>query len=157
MMAMPNGSDTLTDAEREGMKAAMDRLIPAVDELAGAGSMGLLRDVERMGAQHDRYGRSLLRFVRALSSVPSAAADFLARRPEQQDAAIKEFEAASPMDFANVLDLVYIAYYSRPEVHARIAWRTGPLQPQGFELPQFDESILDTVRQRAQFWRPISE
>lgn len=152
---MSTGSNTLTDADRENMRAVMDRLIPPVDDLPGAGAMGLLEDVERMAIQHDRYARSLLRFVRALPSVPSAAADFLALKPEQQDAAIKEFEAASPMDFANVLDLVYIAYYSRPEVHARIGWRTGPLQPQGFALPPFNESVLETTRQRKPFWRQV--
>ena len=116
--------------------------------------MGLFDDVERMAAQHNRYRLSLRRFIDAVSGTKQRFAELA---PEQQDDAIKAFESSAASDFANVLEVVYIAYYSRPEVHARIGWRTGPLQPLGFELPPFDESILDTVRQRPPFWRTASE
>ena len=148
----------LTDEDRENMRSAMDRLIPPVDDLPGAGSMGLLEDVERMAIQHDRYARSLRKFLDAVSHVsPGTGHSFVALDPEQQDEAIRAIEASAASDFSNVLEAVYIAYYSRPEVHARIGWRTGPLQPQGFELPPFNESILETTRQRKPFWRQATD
>ena len=142
----------LSDADRENMRALMDRLIPPIDDLPSAGSMGLLDDVERMATQHDRYARSLRKFLGALSD---AGQRFSALASEQQDEAIRAIEVSAASDFSNVLEVVYIAYYSRPGVHARIGWRTGPLQPQGFELPPFNESILETTRQRKPFWRQV--
>jgi hypothetical protein len=144
----------LTDEDRENMRSAMDRLISPVDDLPGAGAMGLLEDVERMAIQHDRYARSLRTFVGALSEEGQR---FSAFAPEQQDEAIRAIEISAALDFSNVLEAVYIAYYGRPEVHARIGWRTGPLQPKGFLLPAFNETVLDTVRQRKPFWRQATD
>ena len=117
--------------------------------------MGLFDEIERMSVEHDRYRASLVRFLDALTldmSVESAGG-FLALDGEQQDEAIREIENSISKDFDNVLEVVYLAYYSRPEVHERIGWRTGPLQPLGFTLPPFDESILENVRKREPFWR----
>ena len=152
---MPTKQGALIDSDRRNMRVVMDRLIPAVDDLPGAGSMGLLDEVERMASEHERYRRSIVRFLDALTLDMSVEAEggFHALDDERQNEAIREIEEALGKEFANVLEAVYIAYYSRPEVHARIGWRTGPVQPLGFTLPPWDESILDTVRKREPFWR----
>lgn len=134
---------------RERMERVLDRLVPAVGDLPAAGAMGLLPEVERMAASSAGYNRSLVRFAQQLSLLEN----FQTLPASDQDSAIRAIEAAMPIDFAAVLELVYIAYYGRPEVSARIGWRTGPLQPLGFELPPFDEASLKTVRQRQPFWR----
>ena len=156
---MPTREGTLTDSDRRNMRVVMDRLVPPVDDLPGVGSMGLLEDVERMASGHDRYRRSIARFLDALTMDMSVEAEggFLALSGEQQDEAIRDIEESLSREFANVLEVVYISYYSHPEVHARIGWRTGPLQPVGFTLPPFDESVLDTVRVRKPFWRQAPE
>ena len=143
----------LTDDDRRVLRAVLDRLIPLVDDLPGAGGMGVLDDVERMAGEHARYQIALVLFLAALSS--AAPAGFLSLAGDQQDAALRTVEVSAPIDFANVLEATYVAYYSRPEVHTRIGWRTGPIQPDGFALPPFDETILDTVRKRKPFWRQV--
>ncbi len=152
---MPTREGTLTDSDRRNMRVVMDRIIPAVDDLPGAGSMGLLDEIERMATDHERYRRSLVRFLDALTMDMSVevAGGFLALDGEQQDEAIREIENTISGDFSNVLEVVYLAYYSRPDVHKRIGWRTGPLQPLGFTLPPWDESILETIKKREPFWR----
>jgi hypothetical protein len=154
---MPTKDGKLTEADRRNMRVVMDRLIPPVDDLPGAGSMGLLEKVEEMGAKHGRFQTSLARFLDALSMDMSVEAEggFLAMESEGQDEAIREIEQSLSTVFANVLEVVYLAYYSQPEVHKRIGWRTGPLQPQGFTLPPFDESILENIRKREPFWRKV--
>ena len=152
---MPTKEGTLTDSDRRNIRVVMDRLIPAVDDLPGAGSMDLLDEVERMATEHERYRRSLVRFLDALTLDMSVevVGGFQALDGEQQDAAISEIENSITGDFANVLEVVYLAYYSQPQVHKRIGWRTGPLQPLGFQLPPWDESVLETVKKREPFWR----
>jgi hypothetical protein len=154
-MAMTGSAISLTDQDRRLLRAVFDRLIPPVDRLPGAGAMGVLDDVERIAAGHARYGRSLAQCLKALSRDASgeAAGSFLALDEEGQDAVVRGVEASDPLEFAVVLEAVYIAYYARPEVHKRIGWRTGPLQPAGFPLPPFDEAMLDIVRKRKPFWR----
>jgi len=53
--------------------------------------------------------------------------------------------------------VVYLAYYGDPRVHGRIGWRGGPLQPDGFALPPFDEAILEKTRRRQPFWRRVPD
>ena len=145
----------LTETQRHTLRAVMDRLIPPVDQLPGAGSMDLLPEVERLAAEHGRYGQALLQFLAALADVTPTATDgnFPSIDGAQQDQEIKKIEQSLPQDFAAVLEMVCLAYYNQPEVHARIGWTGSAPQPTGFALPPFDESILDTARQRPPFWR----
>jgi hypothetical protein len=144
---MTSDTRSLSEAERLLMRAVMDRLVPPVDDLPGAGTMGLLGEVEAMAQRHAPYGQALLHFVAAL------AAGFPADAGPAQDSAIAAFERAQPAVFQAVLEVVYLAYYAEPRVHARIGWRTGPIQPRGFSLPPFDDAILEATRRRAPFWR----
>ncbi len=139
----------MSTANQRNLEAALDRLIPAVDSLPAAGAIGLLPEIERMVAAHAHFAHCLQWFGAALAGV----ADFSARDGAGQDQAISAIEAANPAAFGLLLELVYLAYYSRPDVHARIGWRSGPLQPLGFDLPPFDASRLETIRQRPPFWR----
>jgi hypothetical protein len=141
---------SLTEAERAALRAIMDRLVPPVDDLPGAGTMGLLAEVETMAARHPPFHRALLRMLEDV-----AAEAFPAQAGTAQDAAIRAFEQAEPAIFKAVLEVVYLAYYGDERVHRRIGWRTGPVQPRGFTLPPFDGAILDKARQRAPFWRRV--
>lgn len=154
---MPTKDGKLTEADRKVLIAAMDRLIPPVDDLPGAGSMDLAPEAERIAKRIPRFHLALIKTLDALSLDMSAHAygGFKALPGEEQDAALKGVEHALPSVFAQFLELVYIVYYSDERVHNRIGWRSGPLQPAGFELEPFDESILETTRKREPFWRRV--
>jgi hypothetical protein len=143
---------SLTDAERAVLQAVMDRLVPPVDELPGAGTMGLLDKVEAMAGAHPPFHFAL---IALLGGLP--AGSFAARVAADQDKAISRFETAHPAVFNAVLEVVYLAYYADPRVHGRIGWAGGPLQPGGFALPPFDETILEKARQRQPFWRHVPD
>ena len=135
------------EASRGAMIAVLDRLIPAVENIPAAGAMGVADDIERLVTTEDRFGLALRRFMAMLPN------RFSGLSGDAQDSCIADIETSRPAEFALVLEISYLAYYSRPDVHARIGWPTGPLQPRGFDLPPFDESILEVVRQRPPFWR----
>jgi hypothetical protein len=141
---------SLSEADRTALRAIMDRLVPPIDELPGAGTMGLVPEVEAMAGQHASFHLALVGLLDGLSAVGFG----MLPEPAQDDA-IRAFETAQPVMFNALLEVVYLAYYGDPRVHRRIGWRTGPLQPRGFDLPPFDETILDKTRQRQPFWRPV--
>ena len=144
---------TLTDIERQDLSAAMDRLIPPTGERPGAGSMGLAEVVESFAGRHAPYHDALLAFVEAL---PQGGAERLHQRPgAEQDNILKTVELTLPAMFHVVLELVYMAYYGDPRVQNAIGYRSGPLQPRGYELPPFNEAVLETVRHRVPFWRDV--
>lgn len=146
----PTDAVALTETERSALGALMDRLVPPIDDLPGAGTMGLLAEVEAMAGRHAPYRRALLHISNALGTAAFSGLDGAA-----QDAAIRQFEKAEPVTFEAVRSMVYLAYYGNERVHRRIGWRGGPLQPHGFTLPPFDELVLETTRERQPLWRQV--
>ena len=147
---MTTAKRPLTDLERAVLGAALDRLVPPIDDLPGAGTMGLIPEVEATAGRHAPYCRALLLVLERL-----VAARFDVLSGEAQDVALSGIEKEHPAIFNALLDVVYLAYYSDPRVQRRIGWPGGALQPRGFPLAPFDEAILETARRRKPLWRPV--
>jgi hypothetical protein len=142
-MAFNPSTDLLT--------AVLDRIIPPVDDLAGAGGMGLAAEVIERSRADDRFWDAL---VSVMSSMPSAG-EFGALDGDGRDDAIRTVETAEPGAFGLWLDVVYTIYYMQPAVHRRLSWHGRPPQPEGNVMPPWDESVLDVIRQREPFWRKV--
>lgn len=131
------------------LSSALDRVVPAVGDLPGAGAMGLA-DVIVENAGRDR------RFEAALETVAAALPDgFASLNADAQDDALHEIESANGEAFGLFLDITYSFYYMRPEVHERLNWHGRAPQPDGNELPPFDEAVLEVARKRAPLWRRV--
>jgi hypothetical protein len=148
---MPTDGRSWMASERAAISAVMDRLVPPIDDLPGAGTMGLLDEVLAMAERHAPYRRALLG-LRAAFGRPVM---FLDLDDAARDDALRRFEQAEPAVFAAMLAMVYLAYYGNERVQQRIGWRGGPLQPRGFDLPPFDELVLETTRKRQPLWRRV--
>ena len=103
------------------LPALLDRLIPPVDALPGAGGLGLQPELERMAGQHIKY-KGVIGTV--LSSIETAVEDSN-RSAHDIDNAIRMLERSDKKIFGLFLELVYVAYYSDARVHERVGWRTG--------------------------------
>ena len=131
------------------ISAALDRVVPAIGNLPGAGAMGLA-DVIVENAQKDQ------RFNSALEAVSAALPDgFDSLDAGAQDDALRDIESTNPEAFGLFLDITYSFYYMRPDVHERLNWHGRAPQPEGNELPPFDDSVLEIARQRAPLWRKV--
>ena len=131
------------------LSAALDRVVPAIGDLPGAGAMGLAEVIVE-NARQDR------RFESALGTVTAALPDgFASLDPAAQDDALRKIESVNEEAFGLFLDITYSFYYMRPEVHERLNWHGRAPQPEGNELPPFDDSVLEIARQRAPLWRKV--
>lgn len=74
---------------------------------------------------------------------------------------LRQVEEMVPERFGTVVDAAYLAYYTDPAVRAVLERETGyearPPQPLGYELPPFDERLLERQRARAPFWRDTEQ
>jgi len=135
----------------EVLSAALDRLIPAVDDLPGAGAMGLADEVTSRCKADDRFWNAHTTVVERLSAVDG----FLNLAGSEQDEVIAATEKAVPDEFGLWLDVVYTIYYMQPSVHQHLGWHGQPPQPGGNFMPPWDPSVLDVIKQREPFWRKV--
>ncbi len=139
-----------TEISSELLSALMNRLIPAVDDLPAAGDMGLAEEVLRLSDEHPRYSAL---FTAGMNALVEFSGDFLTLSDPHQDSAIRKFESSNPAEFDAVRTLVYLVYYKDIRVHDRLGWESRPPQPEGNVMEPWDESILETTKKRAPFWR----
>ena len=131
------------------LSAALDRVVPAIGDLPGAGAMGLAEVIVENARQDQRFETALKTVADALPD------DFASLDPAAQDDALRNIESAQGEAFGLFLDITYSFYYMRPEVHERLNWHGRAPQPEGNELPPFDDSVLEIARQRAPLWRKV--
>jgi len=145
----------LTGSERVNLQTVMERLVPSVDDQPDAGVNHFVDEVASMASKAPRFKHSLITILDAISldSNVRASGGLLGLSGESIDKIIRDIESILPNEFVTLLEMVYIAYYSDVDVIHRIGWIDRPLQPEGFELEPFDESVIDKVRQREPFWR----
>lgn len=134
------------------LSAVLDRLLPAVDELPGAGALGLAERARRDPLLDAAPGA----IDTVLDVLPS---DFEALDGAGQDRALSEAQARCRDAFAILISIAYNSYYVDPRVLARIErlteYKAGPPQPRGYEIEPFDESLLARTRSREPFWRRV--
>jgi len=147
-IAMEHGTGSDDDVV---LGAVLDTLLPPVGDLAGAGGLGLTTEFRRGAELAPHLGTPAIALLRDVT------VDFVSADPSERESRLRALETAHPDAFAAVLNLAYNAYYSDPRVLRRIEAVTGyaarPPQPDGYELPPFDESVLARIRERAPFWR----
>ena len=134
------------------LTAVLDRLVPPIDELPGAGGLELAPRVMEVAERIARFGEALREVEAGLAAAPDDR-DFSALDAEQQTATLRAVEEDRPAAFETLVKLTYLVYYGDDWVRRRIGWKPGGVQPDGFELPPFEESVLDTIRKRTPFWR----
>lgn len=128
----------------ESLAAVLDTLLPGDADWPAAGSLdGLAAQVAAKAPD----GALLAALPAGFATLPA----------EAREATLREVEQAHPAAFERLVAAAYLAYYTHGAVRMVLERVTGyearPPQPLGYDLPPFDESLLDTQRRRAPFWR----
>ena len=147
-------ADDTMQARLRLLETVLDRLVPPVDDLPGAGGLGIAARIVTVASSIPRFGEALGNVESGLAT-ELAGGEFTALDAAQQTAILRALEQRLPAAFATFVQLTYLLYYGDSRVHQRIGWRSGGVQPHGFELPPFAESILDAMREREPFWRQV--
>ncbi len=128
------------------LDALLDTMLPGGDGFPSASAAGVREWL---------LGES--RFAHALAEV----LELLPERFEDQEFDVRaellaKIEKTAPGRFNDAVLAAYSGYYTRPSVLAVIetacGYKAGPPQPGGYELPPFDESILNVPGSREPSW-----
>ncbi len=143
----------LSEAQRDLLVAALNRIVPPQAEMPGAGDLGIAAFVESVAAGSPENRR---RFLDGLVQLELAAAgrggEFAALSVEGQLEALRAVESAQPEFFQFLVTQTYRGYYTNESVTDLLSYR-APNRQDYHPLP-FDESLLEPVRQRGQMWVP---
>ena len=148
---MTNNAST-KNVNEELLAAILDRLIPAIDDVPSAGNMGLTTEIVRLSGQQARFQGI---FKNAMEIFESTNSEFVLLDSEAQVTAIRKIESNEPDLFSSLLTISYIVYYKDARVHKRIGWSGRTPQPEGNPMEPWDDSILETQREREPFWRKV--
>ena len=142
----------LSDGERATLVAALNRIVPAREELPGAGDLGVAETIERVLTESPALRRAFLDGLRAIE-LCGGERGFTALDGDEQDRCLRAVEAREPAFFATLVEYAYRGYYVLPEVQRAIGLSGEPPQPRGYQLAPFDPALLAIQRRREPFWR----
>lgn len=87
--------------------------------------------------------------------------DFAENTQNLRENQLRAIEDTQPEAFEKTVTAAYNAYYTNPGIRGVIERLTGyenrPPQPKGYDLPPFDESLLDQVKAHGPIWREVPE
>ena len=144
---------TLNDAEIADFRCLAGMIIPPSTKygVQGADDATIFADiVGSIGRDADQVRAALAR-LRTLAGGSFAALD-AARRVEVAGRLREEGGTA----VAVLTRVVLLCYYRDDRVMLSLGLEPRPPFPKGHEIEQGDWSLLDPVRKRAPFWRPVS-
>ncbi len=144
-------AQVLTAAELALLTAVQDELVPAARSMPAAGALGAARAVDGYLAARPELRRAVLGALRAVDAA-AGARPFAALGRNQRLAALRRVEADAPYDFHELVRQTYNAYYTHPQVQAKLGIDRPP-QPRGYELPPFDPQRTARVRGMGKLWR----
>ncbi len=146
-----------TEAQRELLTAALNRIIPPEGPLPGAGDLGLVDFVEGVVDRDTRLRRL---FNDGIAQIGIAAArrqgkEFSRLSEAAMAATLQEVEASLPEFFEALVRQTYNGYYTSPRIFQLIEHSPPNPQPKGYQPELLDERLLEKQRQRAPFWRQV--
>ena len=154
---MRNNQKNIDKSKLSLLKKVMDILIPEVDNLPSAGLLVTDEKILELLNKYDKYSSSFNKFIDALRLDPycRASGGFKSLNYESKENVLKELQHNIPDIFENILELIYLVYYSNNKVLNRINWKRKTLQPKGWELEKFNPEVLDTIKLRKPFWKEV--
>lgn len=143
---------SLTEAEIADLCCLAGMIIPASTKygVPGADDVIIFADIVASLGRDAALVRAALATLRALAGGPFAALD-AARRIDV--AATLRAEGGAPVGVLS--RLVLLCYYRDDRVMQSLGLEPRPPFPKGHEVEQGDWSLLDPVRARKPFWRPV--
>jgi hypothetical protein len=144
---------TLSEAELSDLRCLAGMIIPASAKygVPGADDDTILADTVASIGRDAHHVHAALATLRGLAGGPFAALD-AARRTEVA-ASLREDGGAAVRTLTRI---VLLCYYRDDRVMESLGLELRPPFPKGHVIEQGDWSLLDPVRARKPFWRPVS-
>lgn len=135
----------------EFLELVVDALLPGDEVLPAGSAVGVAAKLASALAR----GRSteIQRALEAIAACASGEADFCKAPGAARNSILRQVEKEASPEFHALVCFALTDYYDADAVLTGLGWRTQPPQPRGHALEDFDERLLQRMRQRSPFWR----
>ena len=152
---MTTANNILSAEQRALLGEVLNCLVPAQNEMPGAGDLGIAGFVESVAAGSAAGRRRLMEgLVQIELSSAARGGGFRELAPVSQAEALRDVERVSPEFFQYVVTQTYRGYYTHETVTEALRYR-APNREDYDPLP-FDKSLLEPVKERGQIWVPTN-
>ena len=143
----------LTETEISDLRCLAGMIVPASEKygVPGADDDTIFADIVNSIGRDAHTVRAALAALRTLTGGSFAALDATRR-----DEVAKKLRTEGGVALGVLTRVVLLCYYRDDRVMVSLGLEVRPPFPQGHVLEQGDWSLLDTVRSRKPFWRPVS-
>jgi hypothetical protein len=154
---MSGKKQVFSPAQRSLLSEVINRIIPAKDELPGAGDLGIAASIEETAAGTPELTRL---FNDGLAQIDvtfgrGSAGGFEALSNTAKDSLLRSIETANPVFFDQLVLQTYNGYYTNAAVFELIGYSLPRPAPPGSQPELLDASLLDQQRQREPFWKKV--
>jgi hypothetical protein len=143
----------LTETEISDLRCLVGMIVPASEKygVPGADDATIFADIVNSIGRDAAHVRAALAALRTLAGGSFAALDAMRRT----EVAMK-LRTEGGVAVGVLTRVVLLCYYRDDRVMVSLGLEVRPPFPQGHVVEQGDWSLLDTVRTRKPFWRPVS-
>ena len=143
----------LSEAEAADLRCLAGMIIPPSTAYAvpGADDATIFADILHSLGRDTADVRAALALAARLAGGP-----FVAATAERRDAVAAELRTQGGTQIAILARVVLLCYYRDDRVMISLGLEPRPPFPKGHVLEQGDWSLLDPVKARAPFWRPVT-
>jgi hypothetical protein len=154
----PAAANDLSGAQRATLRAAMDEIIPAVDDMPAASAVGGVEYIARLAREDASIRKAMVASLAGLEalSMKLKAKPFTLLKRTQRVQTLQALEKQSAAEFVTLRDFTYEAYYTEPRVWKLIGYELHPTNETGPRLKPFDESVLAQVKKMPRRYREVS-
>ncbi|MEP1576206.1 hypothetical protein [Roseibium album] len=134
----------LTDENQVLFLKVLDEIIPAggVRRMPSAGVKAVAESVLSATAYSTDAPGTVERLLEAVSA---RSPGFSELSSDDRVTVLKAVEMAEPRDFAELVRLTYMAYYSRPEIRPLLGVGAHPVHPHGYVVEHESDTLMDEL------------
>ncbi len=144
---------------RELLRAVMDEIIPAGDNMPAASEVGGVEYLDRLARENRDIYKALASSLSELEELSRKGfkKSFVSLSRSARVKVLTQLEKEGAPDSFNALrDFVYEAYYTQPKVWESLGYEFYPTNEAGPDMKPFDAAVLAQVRKKSKLYREVS-
>jgi len=134
----------------------VDTVIPSIDEMPSASEVISKEDLVWILENNIKYIDPIKDFLSFVKKEPASrvVGGIQELNDDHRIEILNLMQSIMPVQFNLFIEVIYLLYYSKENVHEIIGWNSDELSDEN-KMKPFDKTILEKVSKREPFWKQV--